>query len=77
MAIALLEIPVSGWTCLRTEGNVRQIEVEVRNRHTLVDVRRVSLLAGPLALLLVAIGSTSRGCGFLAGRSLLCHLGVS
>ena len=37
MAIALLEIPVSGWTCLRTEA--RDEEILVSKRETVSCVR--------------------------------------
>ena len=49
LAIALLEIPVSGWTRLRTESTViRMIRHQLRSHgkeHTLVDVRRIRLLS--------------------------------
>jgi hypothetical protein len=67
MAIALLEIPVSGWTCLRTvkccvRRMLRNYEVK---KLAFVDVRRVSLLAGLAALLLLAV--SGRGLGGLFG----------
>ena len=75
MAIALLEIPVSGWTCLRTEERVsmKRGEWHERVQLTLVDVRRVSLLADLAALLLLAVSgrhrlSLLRGLRALRGR---------
>ena len=58
MAIALLEIPVSGWTCLRTKDKVRRVQggKGERETRTLVDVGAVSLLAALAALLLLAVG---------------------
>jgi hypothetical protein len=67
MAIALLEIPVSGWTYLRTEAREKEILVSKRgirrNRVrgvTLIDVRGVCLLSDLLSLLLLTI---ARRCG--------------
>lgn len=68
MDMARVEIPVSGWTCLRTESSQHDsIEIEQR-RLTLVDVGRVGLLAGLAALLLLASGSSG---SLLAGFLLL------
>lgn len=63
--MALLEIPVSGWTCFNTGGRVRRVEVSNTEGLTLVDVGRVGLLSGALALLLVAV--SARGSGLLGG----------
>jgi hypothetical protein len=72
MLMARLEIPVSGWTCLRTGGvskmapkshrggaarRVRRAAAKDRVKLTLVDVGGVGLLPGLGALLLVARGS--------------------
>lgn len=64
MAIALLEIPVSGWTCLRTEEKIRRCPTTNKEwERTLVDVRRVGLSA-PLALGLLLVVTTRCGlCG--------------
>lgn len=81
IAIALLEIPVSGWTCLRTAA--REIGISVVSKETktawsgerqltLIDVRRVRLLSDFLSLLLLAIG---RRCGF--GSLLRCFGSLS
>jgi len=55
LAIALLEIPVLGWTCSRTEED----EI-LRHVPTLVDVSGVGFLSDLLPLLL----PISRHCGF-------------
>lgn len=74
--MARLEIPVSGWTCLRTKTQLaRRVQTRSGNTgkgRTLVDVRAVSLLAGLGALLLVA-----RSSSLLAGILLLGSLGGS
>jgi hypothetical protein len=77
MLMARLEIPVSGWTCLRTaDASATVVGARQRRKLTLVDVAGVGLLPGLGALLLVARGS---GCllasllllgGRLAGRGL-------
>ena len=75
MAMALLEIPVSGWTCLRT-GRTSQTEirqVDRRKPRTLIDVRRVGLLSDLLALLLVTVSGGRLG-GLLCG---LCAVSLS
>ena len=66
MAIALLEIPVSGWTCFNTErrGQISS-KIERRLKRTLVDVRRVSLFSGFLSLLLLAISGRTLRRGLL------------
>lgn len=73
IAIALFEIPVSGWTCLRTIKAIR-VRVQVtakmtQEKRTLVDVGRVSLLADLALLLLVTISWRSLLRGLL--RSLV------
>ena len=74
MDMARFEIPVSGWTCFRTEtGDVSTSPSENRHRaptRTLVDVGRVGLLSRLGALLLLAGGG-----GLLAGILLLGSLG--
>ncbi len=72
MAMALLEIPVSGWTCFNTMTR-QQALGKTRWTRTLVDIRAVSLLAGLLALLLLAI---SRRRGLALARCLLGCLGA-
>ena len=77
MDMARVEIPVSGWTCLRTEdekknkSDTRRVKPEKHPKQigklTLVDVGRVGLLAGLAALLLLASGSG----GLLASLLLL------
>ena len=77
MDMARVEIPVSGWTCLRTEDGKKQVRHAARQtgkKHpkqigklTLVNVGRVGLLAGLAALLLLASGSG----GLLASLLLL------
>lgn len=82
MAIALLEIPVSGWTCLRTRRNKsarNSNRISVPVQRTLVDVGRISLLADLALLLLVTVSgglfrSLSRR---LIGRRLRRGLGGS
>jgi len=65
IAIALLEIPVSGWTCLRTaKAKLEQVNMYVQVKLTLVDVGRVSLLSDLLSLLLLTIGSRRLGSLF-------------
>ena len=62
MAMALLEIPVSGWTCFKTgeQGKVSETGTILRySTRTLVDIRAVGFLSGLLALLL-AIGGGGR-----------------
>jgi hypothetical protein len=80
MAMALFEMPVSGWTCLRT-GSQCQTESKCPRLFelTLVDVRGVRLLSDLFPLLLVLpgcrrLGSLLRGlcalsrlCGCLGG----------
>ena len=75
MDMARVEIPVSGWTCLRTGNGVSMDASHFPHwvgpcfqELTLVNVRRVGLLAGLAALLLVASGS---GGGLLASLLLL------
>lgn len=61
--MALLEIPVSGCTCLSTTSHESQLKIEMRRtnkKRTLVDVRRVSLLSGFLPLLLVTLSGGRR-----------------
>ena len=72
MAMALFEIPVSGWTCLRTGHRHKQTQHPTDEKRTLVDIRRVCLLAqlSPF-LLLLASGLWSGGL-----CSLLCGLGA-
>ena len=73
MAMALFEIPVSGWTCLRTiiAGALANAMIARSSQHTLVDVTGVRLLADLSPLLLLAV--CTRGCcGGLGG--LLCSL---
>ena len=54
MAIALLEIPVSGCTCLSTKSSHQPIKFRIDGgEQTFVDVRRVSLLSRLLASLLL------------------------
>ena len=63
MAMALLEIPVSGWTCFKTgeQGKVSETGTILRySTRTLVDIRAVGFLSGLLALLLLAIGGGGR-----------------
>jgi hypothetical protein len=68
MLMARLEIPVSGWTCLRTGKHVStNAQGNAEMALTLVDVRGVGLLSGLGALLLVAGGSG----GLLASLLLL------
>ncbi len=73
MAIALFEIPVSGWTCLRTKTKVHRRHGARPDpeliRLTLVDVRGIGLLSRLLALGLL-LGISRRG-GLLGGRCLL------
>lgn len=73
MAIALLEIPVSGCTCLSTGpsrgGQQYAQSMTGAKPRTLVDVRAVSLLADLPALLLIAFATS---CTLL--RCLLCRL---
>jgi hypothetical protein len=61
MAIALLEIPVSGWTCFNTENKLCKSNDDhtdrVTSRRTLVNIRRVCFLPGTLSLLLITISS--------------------
>ena len=81
MAIALFEIPVSGWTCLRTTWPTQHITRQHQTRlivakhvaapRTLVDVGAVSLLADLLALLLLALSARRR-----LAWCLLCCLGL-
>jgi hypothetical protein len=66
MDMARLEIPVSGWTCLRT-GKSQKTAPEKARKRTLVDVRGVGLLSRLGALLLLARGSG----GLLASLLLL------
>lgn len=69
MAMALLEIPVSGWTCLRTNTttlSTRVITFDVDHPMlTLVDVGRVRLLSDLLALLLFAVSGPSSSSSLL------------
>ena len=61
MAIALLEIPVSGWTCLRTKLHMSHYPRNIWMKSlTFVDIWRVSLLSDLLTLLLVVTVS----CGW-------------
>lgn len=64
--MARVEIPVSGWTCLRTrerdalvnkDAKTTKHKTKAKEKHTLVDVRGVGLLAGLATLLLLASGS--------------------
>lgn len=79
IAIALLEIPVSGWTCLRTsnkerKANTSQFMLIGKSMHrllTLVDVGGVGFLSDLLSLLLLAI---SRRCGLGGFLGCLCSL---
>lgn len=66
--IARFEIPVSGWTCLRTKQNML-IENKVRKnrRCTFVDVRGVGFFSCLVALLFFSSGSS----GFFARFFLL------
>jgi hypothetical protein len=79
IAIALFEIPVSGWTCLRT-GNAR-VRVgssrKVASGLTLVDVGGVGLLSDLLSLLLLAIASSGRLGGLLSSLRALSRLSRS
>lgn len=80
MDMARVEIPVSGWTCLRTGDKDASVTVcygktnaflfsrDREKKLTLVDVGRVGLLASLAALLLLARGS---GGSLLAGLLLL------
>ena len=86
MAIALLEIPVSGCTCFNTTPWRMSVDVHEAQqseiRRTLVDVGAPGLLADLLALLLLPVSSCSGrgglgGCRFLRlalglDRGLLC-----
>ena len=78
MLMARLEIPVSGWTCLRTGGALENLlngtdklqsreKSRSKDKLTLVDVRGVGLLPGLGALLLLSRGRR----GLLAGLLLL------
>ena len=73
MAIALFEIPVSGWTCLRTRSRILEPKDHGnwnKITRTLVDVRGVSLLPG-LSPLFLAIGiGRSGSLGGLLGLGL-------
>ena len=74
MAIALFEIPVSGWTCLRTnpkKGVHHHHHITNPTPLTLVDVGAVRLLADLSALLLLAV----RARGRRLARRLLRGLG--
>ena len=72
IAIALLEIPVSGCTCLRTKGHEKKQAIR-RVRHnpliqlTFEDVGRVCFLSRLFSLLLFAF-NRCRGLGSLLGR---------
>jgi hypothetical protein len=71
MDMARLEIPVSGWTCLRTgNASVWAQKAKVAVWLTLVDVGAVGLLAGLGALLLLARWSGSLLSGLLGDRGL-------
>lgn len=61
MAMALLEIPVSGCTCFSTACDNKWAVDEVASRgQTFVDVRGVSLLSRLLTLLLLPISRRLR-----------------
>lgn len=77
IAIALFEIPVSGWTCLSTIfHDIRRDQMQfARKSHTLVDVTGVSLPSNLLALLLFTISASCDGLrGFLCSFSSLGRL---
>ena len=69
MAIALFEIPVSGWTCLRTGRKTGQTPPKPRQfkskTRTLVDVGGVGLLPGLSPLLLGFTIARGRGLSSL------------
>lgn len=79
MDMARVEIPVSGWTCLRTKVDERVNTPISKTKHenenhrneflTLIDVGGVGLLSGLAALLLLTRGGS---CGLLPGFLLLC-----
>ena len=75
IAIALFEIPVSGWTCLRTrKGKRLELEPKVAlngsKTRTLVDVGGVCLLPGLSPLLLTVGVGRSGSLGGLLGLGL-------
>ena len=77
MAIALLEIPVSGWTCLRTKKTISD-KVQPRphaKKLTLVDIRRVRLFSDLLSLLLLTIGRRCSLRGLLSCLRTFCGFG--
>lgn len=55
--MARVEIPVSGWTCLRTRTS-QYAYSRVQCKPTFVDVGRISLLSGLATLLLLARGGS-------------------
>jgi hypothetical protein len=72
MAIALLEIPVSGCTCLSTANIVSvQQYAKKRNCLTFVDIRTVCLLSSLSALLLLTLSGRCGLFGSLFGSGLL------
>ena len=76
MAMALLEIPVSGWTCLRTRLHMSHYPRDTCMKSlTFVDIWRIGLLSDLLTFLLVITVSSSRNLWSLL-RSLrgLCRL---
>lgn len=76
MAMALFEIPVSGWTCFRTAWAL-YVSTAARlcdkGELTLVNVRGVGLLASLLALLLFAV--SRRRCFLRTARLLRSLVG--
>lgn len=81
MDMARLEIPVSGWTCLRTRVENASEEARIAKADasdlTLVDVGGVGLLPGLGALLLLARGSGSLLAGLLLLSGSLASRGLA
>ena len=70
MAMALFEIPVSGWTCLRTELKFQQRSCKMWRERTLVNIWGVGFLSDLLPLLLFAFNRCCRG--FLLAGGVYC-----